>query len=250
MLWCDTSTSSPRPFVPSSSRDPIISSLHNISHPGINSTAKLVKQRYFWPSIDKDVENVVKHCINCQKSKVHRHTQSPVLPISIPTDRFQTVHIDIIGPVPPATLPTVVHHLPFRYPHTCIDRATRCCEAISLIDTTATSVAIAFMSGLISRFGVPLQVVTDRGSQFECELFNNLSSIIGFHHIRTTSYHPQANGIIERLHKTLKSATMARQENWYYSLSFVLLGLRMTPNSTDFSPITSVTGSYMLFSIS
>lgn len=245
-LWCDTSACSPRPFVPIASRDSIISFLHNLSHPGVKNTAKLVKQRYFWPCIDKDVQKFVQHCVSCQQAKVHRHTQSPVTPISAPTDRFQTVHIDIVGPLPPANLPTVTYSLPYRYLLTCIDRATRWCEAIPLVDTTATSVAIAFMSGWISRFGVPLQVVTDRGSQFEGELFSNLSSIIGFHHIRTTSYHPQANGIIERVHRTLKAAIMARQQNWFTSLPIVLLGIRMTPNSTEFSPFTAVTGSFML----
>ena len=213
-LWCDTSTNSPRPFVPSSLRVDIINSLHNLSHPGNKSTAKLVKQRYFWPNIDKDVKEFVKNCLNCQRAKVQRHTKSPVSAISAPTDRFQTVHIDIVGPFPPATLPNYMYPLPYRYLLTCIDRATRWVEAIPLIDITASSTAVAFVAGWVSRFGVPLQVVTDRGAQFESELFSELPSMIGFHHVRTTSYHPQANGIIERHHRSLKSAIMARQDNW------------------------------------
>ena len=108
-LWCDTSTSSPRPFVPLISRQPVISSLHNLSHPGVSKTTQLVKQRYFWPSLDKDVKEFVLNCMNCQKSKVQRHTHSPVSPISAPSDRFTTVHIDIVGPLPSATLPTVTY---------------------------------------------------------------------------------------------------------------------------------------------
>lgn len=245
-ILCDTSTPTPRPFVPSSSRVAVISSLHNLSHPGCKATCKLVKERYFWPCIDNDVKEFVRNCTNCQQAKIHRHTKSPVEPISAPADRFQTVHIDIVGPLPNATLPHHPYTLPYRYLLTCIDRATRWSEAIPLIDTTASSVAVAFISGWISRFGVPLKVVTDRGAQFESELFSNLSSIIGFHHIRTTSYHPQSNGMIERFHRTLKSAIMARQQNWYVSLPIVMLGLRMTPTSIGFSPFTAVTGSFML----
>ncbi|KAF2347963.1 Integrase catalytic core [Trinorchestia longiramus] len=209
-LWCDTSTSSPRPFGPSTSREPVITSLHNISHPGSKSTTKLVKQRYFWPNIDKDVHSVVKHCTNCQRAKINRHTKSPVSPIAPKSDRFHSVHIDIVGPLTPASLPSLAYPLPFRYILTCIDRATRWCEAVPLVDTSASSVAIAFMSGWISRFGVPLEVITDRGAQFESELFSNLSSLLGFHHVRTTSYHPQSNGLVERLHRTLKTAIMAQ----------------------------------------
>lgn len=231
---------------PSSLRDNIISSLHNLSHPGVKNTAKLIRERYFWPHVDKDVKLFVRNCIKCQQSKVHKHTKSPVSSISAPTDRFQTVHIDIVGPLPPATLPNHPYPLPYNYLLTCIDRATRWTEAIPLTDTTARSIAIAFVSGWVSRFGVPLQVVTDRGAQFESELFAELSSVIGFHHIRTTGYHPQANGIIERHHRSLKTAIRARQENWFFALPVVLLGYRMTPNQTEYSPFTAVTGAHML----
>ena len=245
-LWCDKSTSSPRPYVPPSLRDSIVASLHNLSHPGVKNTSKLVKQRYFWSLMDKDVKGFVKHCVNCQQAKVYKHTKSPVDPISAPSDRFQTVHMDIVGPLPPASLPNYPYPLPYKYLLTCIDRATRWTEAVPLVDTTAISVAIAFVSGWITRFGVPLSVVTDRGAQFESELFSELSNIIGFSHVRTTSYHPQANGLIERHHRSLKSTIRARRENWFYSLPIVLLGYRMTPNYTGFSPFTAVTGTHMM----
>lgn len=244
-IWCDKSTHVPRPFVPKQLRRNVIQFVHDLSHPGFKTTSKLVKDRYFWPSIDSEIKDYVRTCINCQQGKVSRHTKSLVEPISTPTDRFQTVHIDIVGPLPPASLPNYPYPLPFRYLLTCIDRATRWSESIPLTDTTASSVAIAFISGWISRFGVPLEVVTDRGSQFQSEFFANLSSIIGFHHIRTTSYNPRANGIIERFHRTLKASIMCRQENWYQSLPLVMLGLRMSPNSLQFSPFTAVTGSFM-----
>ena len=148
--------------------------------------------------------------MNCQQSKTYKHTKAPVTPISPPTDRLKTVHIYIVGPLPPATLPNNSYPLPYKNLLTCIDRATRWTEAVSLTDTTARPIAIAFLTGWVSHFGVPLQVVTDRGTQFESELFAELSSIIGFYHIRTTSYHPQSNSIIERLHLSLKSPICAR----------------------------------------
>ena len=85
-LRCDKSTYYPRPYVPSSLRDNVIHSLHGLSHPDVKATAKLVKQRYFWPCIDRDVKEFVKNCPNCQQAKTHRHTVSPVSPISASTD--------------------------------------------------------------------------------------------------------------------------------------------------------------------
>jgi len=98
----------------------------------------------------------------------------------------------------------------------------------------------------VSRFGVPLYLVTDRGRQFESELFDKLSSIIGFHRLRTTAYHPQSNGIIERVHRTIKTALKARGGEWLQNLPAVLLGLRSIPTEGGLSPFTAITGSSLL----
>ena len=246
VLWCDTSKSTPRPFVPLEARLPVISSLHNLSHPGFKGTSNLVKDRFYWREIDRDIKKFVSECIHCQQAKVQRHTKSPVETISAPADRFQTVHIDVVGPLPPAAIPSQNQSLPFRYLLTCIDRATRWAEAIPITDHTASSIAISFISGWVSRFGVPLKVITDRGAEFMSDLFSELSSLLGFHHIRTCSYHPNPNGIVERLHRTLKAAIMARKDNWYQSIPIVLLGMRMAPSCTGYSPFTAVTGALML----
>ena len=65
---------------------------------------------------------------------------------------------------------------------------------------TAQTVAHAFVSGWISRFGVPSTITTDRGKQFESSLWQQLMQLLGCNRIRTTSYHPMANGMIECFH--------------------------------------------------
>ena len=241
-IKCDTSTYHPRPFIPHQLRKSIYSNLHNLSHPGVKGSLRLIKSRYFWPSMDKDIRQWTRECTSCQESKIHKHTKSEILPFEIPSQRFETVHIDIVGPLPPNSLPGSEYQSSFRYLLTCIDRTTKWIEAVPLIDVSAKSVAYAFLNGWIARFGVPLYVITDRGSQFESELFQELSSLIGFHRLRTSSYHPQSNGLIERSHRTLKSAIMARKQKWIESLPVVLLGLRCMPNSSGISPFLSVTG--------
>ena len=246
IIWCNTSTPYPRPFIPSSARPSIFQSLHNIAHPGVKTSLSLIKSRFYWPDMDREIRQLVNQCLQCQQSKVHKHTKSPISNFNLPAERLQAVHIDIIGPLPPATLPHETYPSHSRYVLTCIDRATRWIEAIPLSDITAPTVATAFINTWISRFGVPLHVITDRGSQFESELFQEISHLIGFHRLRTTSYHPQTNGMVERMHRTLKTSIIARKQSWLISLPIVLLGIRAALNESGFSPFTALTGADLL----
>jgi len=80
----------------------------------------------------------------------------------------------------------------------------------------------------VSRFGVPAVVTTDRGTQFLSSTWACLCRHLGMRHVKTTAYHPQANGLVERLHRQLKEALRARGsgDDWAEHLPFVLLGLR------------------------
>ena len=245
-IWCDLSTFTPRPYIPEPLCRRIFDMFHNISHPGPTLTTKIIKSRYFWPDIDRSIRTWAKDCLQCQQHEISRHTKTETTPFSLPSGRFETVLIDIIGPLPPTTTHDGVYTSPARYVLTCIDRATRWVEATPLQNTSASTIALAFLNTWISRFGVPLHVVTDRGSQFESELFRDLSTIIGFHRLRTTAYHPQTNGIIERLHRTLKTAIMARKQSWLDTLPIILLGIRNMPNDQGFSPVAAVTGIQLL----
>jgi cleavage and polyadenylation specificity factor subunit 1 len=100
------------------------------------------------------------------------------------------------------------------------------------------------MRAWFKHFGVPLTLTTDRGTQFESDLFAELSKLIGFHRIRTTSYHPAANGKVERLHRTIKNSLKARKGDWLQALPIVEFAYKITPSSvTGCSPFQLVTGS-------
>ena len=246
-LYCECSAGAPRPFVVAAQRKPLFDQLHSLSHPGIKGSATLIGSRYFWPKMKAEIKEWVRGCLDCQRAKVGRHTKTAVVQPNFPSsDRFQTVHMDIVGPLLPSKPLGQSFTTDVRYVVTFIDRSTRWVEACPTSDITAQTVAYAFLSCWISRFGVPLHLITDRGTQFEAELFTHLSTLVGFHRLRTTSYHPQSNGMIERVHRTIKTALKARGDQWLSALPIVLLGVRCIPGESNFSPFTAVTGTTIL----
>ncbi|KFD45967.1 hypothetical protein M513_13149, partial [Trichuris suis] len=221
-LWVDVSAPLPRIYVPADLRRSVFYATHGLSHPGVRATKRLMLSRYVWPAIKRDVARWTRSCIACQRSKIHRHTRSPPVEFPTPKERFEHVHLDIVGPLPLSEGK--------RYLLTAVDRFSRWPEAWPLGEISARTVARTFLDNWIARFGVPARVTTDQGRQFNSELWSTFSKFLGCQHISTSSYHPQANGLVERLHRHLKAALTAHMlqtgVRWTEALPLVLLGLR------------------------
>lgn len=219
IVFCDTSTKEIRPYIPPNLRKKVFDMAHGSSHPSGRVTKKRIQQMFVWPSMNKDVTDWARTCLPCQRSKISRHNRLPHDHFAVPDTRFSHVHIDIVGPMPESR--------GYRYLLTMIDRFTRWPEVAPLKEVTAEEVTNAFYSTWISRFGAPVQITTDQGPQFESLLFKSLAHLVGSHKIRTTAYHPEANGLLERWHRSLKAAIMCfGTSEWIDVLPTVLLGLR------------------------
>jgi len=127
-----------------------------------------------------------------------------------------------------------------------IDRATKWPEAFPIRNIDTETITKTFLSTWVCRFGSPKHLISDQGRQFEAGLFKDIVKRLGTTHIQTSAYHPQANGAIERFHRTLKTSMriLAEKTNsWIDVLPFVLLGWRNTPcSSTNTSPTQALFG--------
>lgn len=218
-VYCDFSSTSVRVFVPKNLRRNVFESVHNLAHVGTRATLKQITMKYVWPSVRKDITEWCRRCLPCQKSKIGRHTISPLGTIPVPNSRFHHLHLDLIGPLPVAQN--------FRYCLTVIDRYTRWCEVLPLTDSTTENVCKALIFNWIARFGTPSQISCDQGSQFNSFTFLKFLKTFGIEMLRTAAYNPKANGFIERVHRTLKASLMCHSDSsWIEVLPLVLLGLR------------------------
>ncbi|XP_029171594.1 uncharacterized protein K02A2.6-like [Nylanderia fulva] len=151
-----------------------------------------------------DCRSWARACVPCQRSKISRHVSAPLGKFAVPSNRFEHIHLDII------VMPVSEG---MRYCLTCVDRFTRWPEAFALRDQEAETVARLFYEGWICRFGAPVRITTDQGRQFESHLFRRLSELTGVQQLKTTVYHPQANGMVERFHRQLKAAIKCQQKD-------------------------------------
>ena len=134
------------------------------------------------------------------------------------------VHINIVGSLPPSN--------GFRYilTYMYIDWFRQWSEAILITEITRETVARAFVSNWIARFGVPSTLSTDRGCQFDLCLWNELMQLLCSKRIHTTAYmyHPSSNALVEQCHRQLKASLKAHTDpsHWFLKLPLVLLGIR------------------------
>ena len=222
-LIVDISNGPARPFVPFSWRKRIFDLIHGLGHPGVERTRQTVSEKFVWPSLRQDVSRWARECQHCQRSKVLRHVTPPIGDFEVPNKRFEHINLDLV---------TLTPSNGYRYLLTIVDRFSRFPTAIPIKDMATDTILDAFAHGWVATFGIPSSITTDRGAQFLSAAWGQLMNTWGIRSHTTTAYHPEANGLVERLHRRLKEALLAcshdHPEEWYWKLPSVLLSIRTT----------------------
>lgn len=230
--------------VPYSQRRKVLTDYHQgAGHTGITKTLELIKRQFYWPGMNEDIQSWINSCKQCCKHKDKTPKQkAPFQPVVV-GEPFEKIAIDITG------LFTKTRRN-YRYVLGVIDYFSKYVALIPLKSSDARSVAQALIKRWISVFGVPICVHSDRGTNFESALIQELCNTLGIKKTKATPYYPQGDGLIERLFRTVKpmmAATMTSYGfGWDEALPIVEMGVRATlQRSTSLSPYEIVFGRKM-----
>ena len=160
-------------------------------HMGINRCLERLHPWYYWPGMASEVHLWVAECAVCnQQRSSPASSRAPMDSITV-SQPMELWAMDIVGPLPV----TAQGH---QYILVMGDHFTKWVEAVPLANQTAETVARAFVENVVARHGVPVKLLTDQRSNFESELMKEVFRILGVHKLRTSAYHPQTDGQVER----------------------------------------------------
>ncbi|KAL0171312.1 hypothetical protein M9458_031623, partial [Cirrhinus mrigala] len=208
-------------------------------HLGAANTTQRIRDRFHWPGMEAEVRGFCQACPTCQVTSPRTPPPSPLIPLPIIEVPFERIGMDIIGPLPRSARGHE-HILVI------VDYATRYPEAVPLRKATAKSIAQELFL-LASRVGLPSEILTDQGTPFMSRLMADLCRLLRVKQLRTTVYHPQTDGLVERFNQTLKQmlrrVTAEDKRDWDLLLPYVLFGIREVPQaSTGFTPFELLFG--------
>ena len=189
---------------------------------------KQLKAHYYWPGLNRDVKPWYKQCVQCAQSKgpslrPHGHLQK--IPFGASLD---FVTMDILSGLPTASDGS-------KYILVVVDEFTKWLEAYSLPDQEASTCIIAVYNGFFSRFGLPRQLHSNQGRNYEASLVRELCNITGIYKTKTTPFHPRSDGLTERANRLilqiLRRTTQQHPNDWSVRLPSLLSAYRMTVHS-------------------
>ena len=187
-------------FTPSQITNELIAQAHGqllTGHDGVFKTKERLLESYYWPGMDKQILEFIKHCHKCQTTKkYHPLGKEPIQPLPQCSQLNQRIHADLFGPLKTSEKGK-------KYILCITDAFTKYVELVAIPDKEASTIAAAIFHKWICRYGCPLQITTDNGKEFCAKLSDQLFQKLGTNHSTTTPYHPQCNSQVEIVNKTI-----------------------------------------------
>lgn len=236
LLYKQTKQGDLQLVLPKARRAEVLELGHSIpwaGHLGFTKTCLRISRRFYWPRMYTDIKEYCQTCPECQLTTGRVPAYAPLIPLPVVEVPFERIGVDVVGPVQRSQAGN-------RFILVISDYATRYPEAFPLRDVTAKQIASALLK-FFSQVGIPKEVLTDQGTNFMSHTLYQVYQLLGIKRVRTTPYHPQTDGLVERFNQTLK--TMLKKfvsesgKDWDKWLPYILFAYREVPQaSTGFSP--------------
>ena len=200
--------------VPKDLQEAVLTEVHEgISggHLGKDKTLHRLKERFYWPGHYNDVQEWYSTCASCATRK--SNSQAARAPLGTIRAGYPTqiIAVDLVGPLPESENKNL-------YIMVVGDYYTHWMEAFPIPNQEAATVAEKLVEEVFLRFSVPEQLHTYQGRKFESRLMSEVYKLLGIHKTRTTPYHPQSDGLVERFNRTmlnmLAACTKDNPFNW------------------------------------
>ena len=203
-------------------------------HLGFEKTKVPVQRRAYWPGFSKDVFRFCQACESCSRYRRGAAPKQGLLEPLIVGDVMERISIDITGPHPASS-----HG--HKYMLTVVDHFSKWADTFPIRNQEAKTVAQVLMDKVFCYLGMPLQILSDQGTNFQSELFKELCLAMNIEKIRTSAYKPSTNGAVERFHRTLNSmigkVVAENHRNWHELIPQIMAAYRASEHAaTGYSP--------------
>ena len=224
-----------RLYVPKQLRLDVLAQYHDdLGHFGIDKTFANIKAKYYWPALYKEIYQYVERCVLCQTRNLTKQ-KAPTVLTDIPPYPWAKVGLDLSGPYP-TTLSGNKYIISF------ICLYSGFVEAFPVKDKSADNICHLIINEIFPRYGAVLQLLTDNGTENINRKVQETLKALNISHVKTSFYHPQSNGKIERFHRVLHDVMSKKLQRdghyaWDLYLNQTLAAIRFSiSDATNQSP--------------
>ena len=210
-------------------------------HQGQRRSTALMQERFWWPGMTRDLRNRIKKCGCCRKYEAAPPV-APMKPLTC-SGPGELLHVDFTSieeTVPLKEDPVICNVLVLQ------DHFSKYIVAYVVKDQTARTATKTLRNGYFGLFGAPAYLVSDQGKAFTGHVIMHLCELYGVQKLRTSPYHAQTNGQVERMNQTIIRMIGKLEEDRKACWSKHLPELLLAYNATR-SAVTGYSPYYLLF---